>query len=69
MTCYNSVTLIQVKGIYMYVRIVSLIYRKHMIRSCVVTVRPSCHNVRTLRHIRNLVTSVYPLRQCKSGAL
>ena len=60
MTCYNSVTLIQVKGI--YVRIVSLIYRQHNIRSCVVTVRPSCHNVRELRRMRNLVTSVYPLR-------
>ena len=33
------------------------------------TVRPSCHNGRTLRHMRNLVTSVYPLRLCKSGAL
>ena len=31
------------------------------------TIRPSCHNVRTLRHMRNLVTSVYPLRYCKSG--
>ena len=59
MTCYNSVTLIQVKGI--YVRIVILSYRWHNIRSCVVTVRPSCHNVRKLRHMRNLVTSVYPL--------
>ena len=60
MTCYNSVTLIQVKGI--YVRIVSLIYRLHNIRSCDVTVCPSCHSVRPLRHMRNLVTSVYPLR-------
>ena len=60
MTCYNFVTLIQVKGI--YVRIVSLIYRQFNIRSCVVTVRPSCHNVRKLRHMRNLVMSVYPLR-------
>ena len=24
------------------------------------TVRPSCHNVRKLRHMRKLVTSVYP---------
>ena len=33
------------------------------------TVRPSCHNVRELRRMRNLVTSVYPLRLGKSGAL
>ena len=46
MTCYHSVTLIQVKGIYV----------------SVVTVRPSCHNVRQLRRMRNLITSVYPLR-------
>ena len=59
MTCYNSVTLVPFKG--SYVRIVSLIYRKHTIRSCVVTVRPSCDDVRTLRHMRNLVSSVYPL--------
>ena len=58
--CYNSLTLIQVKGI--YVRIVSLIYREHNIRSCVVTVRASCHSVRTFHYMSNLVTSLHPLR-------
>ena len=34
------------------------------------TVRPSCHNVRELRRMRNLVTSVYPLRyKCRPFTL